>query len=86
MCHYSVCMEEWRGRVHGGVVWARTWMASVGPGRVVQDDDTGQVGVDHGEVFNIAPEVQRTVLPKGHTGTKLDAMRCIQMCIRGTNV
>ena len=46
--------------------WARTWMAPVGTGRVVQDDNTGQVGVDHRQVFNIAPRVQRTVLPRGH--------------------
>ena len=39
-----------------------TWMAAVGPRRVVQDDHTGQIMVDHRQVFNITTKVQRTVL------------------------
>ena len=40
-----------------------TWIRSVGPGRVVQDEHAGEVGADGGEVLGVGPGVQGAVLP-----------------------
>lgn len=40
-----------------------TWIGSVSPGRVVEDEDAGEVSADGGQVLGVGSEVQSAVLP-----------------------
>ena len=45
------------------ILFEVTWVSSVSPGRIVQNEDAGQIRTDGGEILGVRSIVQGTVLP-----------------------
>lgn len=64
-------IQHWKQIEKGGVAGVTepgfdgdgiVWVAPIGPWGVIQDDDAGEVTVDHREVFDVAAQFQSAVL------------------------